>query len=291
MNTWLVRVLWVSLPVTAGDALADAIGSWADAPRIVATVLLWSGWAVVLSAVLVPRPLALTITRIGTPLAVASMIVVGAGGEAGTASWLIGLSVTVATCALAVRGEFARICAQGAAYGDEERFPLKVPPSLAYVIVPLAVVVVGVGCALGPLLIADRRWFAGAAAVVVGWPIAFVVARLVHQLSRRWIVLVPAGLVIADPLTLTDPVLFVRESIQGLGPADPGRRPPADAVDLRLGAMFGSCALLLEEEVDVLRRSRRQGVKVRAGLFLFTPTAAERMVARAGARRIRVRRN
>ena len=82
--------------------------------------------------------------------------------------------------------------------------------------------------------------------------------RLVHQLSRRWVVLVPAGIVIADPLTLTDPVLFVRERVMGIGPADPGRRPPADALDLRLGAVLGSCALLLTDEADLMRRVRGQ---------------------------------
>jgi hypothetical protein len=289
MTTWLVRALWVSLPVTAGDALADALHSWSDAPRLVATALLWIAWAVVLSALLVPRPVALTIARVGTPLAVGVVVIVAAGGDASTASWMLALVVTLGACALAVRGDFARVCAQGAAYGDEERFPLKVPPALAFVIVPVAIVIVGAGIAAGPLLLADESWVAGAVALAVGWPVAYVVGRLVHQLSRRWVVLVPAGLVIADPLTLTDPVLFLREMIQGLGPADPGRRPPADALDLRLGAAYGSCALLLHEEASLSRRSRSRGVGVRAGVILVATTGAKLLLSRAGARRIRVR--
>jgi hypothetical protein len=97
--------------------------------------------------------------------------------------------------------------------------------------------------------------------------------------------------VIADPLTLTDPVLFVRERVMRLGPADPGRRPPADALDLRLGAAFGSCALLLTDEADLMRRARGRGVAVSAGLILVTPTGAARMLERAGARRLPVRRS
>ena len=65
MNTWLLRVLWVSLPLTAGDALADWMQPWSDATRLVASVLLWLLWAVVLSALLVPRPIASTVTRLG----------------------------------------------------------------------------------------------------------------------------------------------------------------------------------------------------------------------------------
>jgi hypothetical protein len=291
MNTWILRVLWVSLPVSAGDALADWMHGWSDATRLVATALLWVVWAVVLSALLVPRPAAATIARLGTPIAVVVVILAAASGDASTASWAFALAVTVGACALSVRGDFVRVCAQGAAYGDEERFPLKVPPGLAFVIVPLAIATVGAGIATGPMLLAAHQWIAGALAIAVGWPLAVVVGRLVHQLARRWVVLVPAGIVIADPLTLTDPVLFVRERVMGLGPADPGRRPPADALDLRLGAAFGSCALLLSDEADLMRRARGRGVGVRAALILVTPTATTRLLERAGARRLPVRRD
>ena len=84
MNTWILRVLWVSLPVTAGGALADWMQPWSDAPRIVATVLLWILWAVVLSALLVPRPVASTIARLGTPLAVVVVILAAVSGDAST---------------------------------------------------------------------------------------------------------------------------------------------------------------------------------------------------------------
>lgn len=290
MNTWILRVLWVSLPVSAGDALADWMHGWSDGTRLVATTLLWILWAVVLSALLVPRPIASTIARLGTPLAVVVVLLAAASGDVSTASWVIALLVTVGACALAVRGDFARVCAQGAAYGDEERFPLKVPPGLAFVVVPVAIAVVGAGIATGPMLLGAHQWIAAAVTLAVGWPLAIVVARLVHQLARRWVVLVPAGIAIADPLTLTDPVLFVRERVMGLGPADPGRRPPADALDLRLGAAFGSCALLLTDEADLMRRVRGRGVGVRAELILVTPTAAPRLLERAGARRLPVRR-
>jgi hypothetical protein len=291
MNTWIVRVLWLSLPVSAGDALADWMHSWSDGTRLVAAALVWILWAVVLSALLVPRPMASTLARLGTPLAVVVVVLVAGSGDATTAAWVLALVVTVAACALSVRGDFARVCAQGAAYGDEERFPLKVPPALAFVIVPIAIVLVGAGIATGPMLLGARQWVAGAVAVAVGWPLAFLLARLVHQLSRRWVVLVPAGIVIADPLTLTDPVLFVRERVTGLGPADPRRRPPDDALDLRLGALIGSCALLLTDEADLMRRVRGQGVRVQAGLILVTPAGAARLLDRAGARRLPVRRD
>lgn len=290
MNTWIVRVLWVSLPVTAGDVFADALQSWSDETRIAATVLLWLAWAIVLSALLVPRPVAATITRIGTPLAVGVTVIAVAAGNSTALAGTLAIVVTVAACVLAVRGEFPRVCAQGAAYGDEERFPLKMPPAIAFLILPVAIAVIGFGLCAGPLLLVDGRWIGGLF-TAIGVPLAVIAIRLVHQLSRRWIVLVPAGIVIADPLTLTDPVLFVRERVMGIGPADPGRRPPPDALDLRLGAVFGSCALLLTDEADLLRRVRGEGVRVQAGLILVTPAMSGRLLARAGARRLPVRRD
>ncbi len=291
MIPWVLRVLWISLPVTAGQALGDAIGGFADGPRLVAAVLLWAGWAAVLSATLVPRPIALTITRLGTPVAFVVATLAALSGRASTPASIVAVVVTAATAALGTRGEFARVCAQGAAYGDEERFPLTIPATIGAIILPLAVIVAGAGIATGPLLLADRHWVAGAIAIVLGLPASWLTARTVHQLSRRWIVLVPAGLVVADPLTLTDPVLFPRAHIAGLGPADPARRPPAEAVDLRLGAAFGSCALLLTDAAHLMRRVRGQGVGVETSLILVTPAGAPRLLDRASARRIPVRRD
>lgn len=288
MNTWLLRVVWVLLPVTAGDELSAAVRSWSDAPRVTASVMLWVLWALVLGAVMVPRPVAMTIVRIGAPLAFVVTVVAAFASAPSPVSVGLAIAMTLLACVLGLRGEFPRVCAQGAAYGDEERFPLKVPPGITWIVLPNAIFIIGAGIAIGPLLIANETWIVGIGLTALGWPLAAFVARLVHQLSRRWIVLVPAGLVVADPLTLTDPVLFVREHIQGIGPADPARRPPADALDLRLGAAYGSCALLLDEEAPLQRRVRGHGESVHAGLVLVTPADADLMLQRAAARHIAV---
>lgn len=289
MNLWLLRVIWITMPVTAGAAVADAVAPWSDAPRLTAAVLLWVGWTVVLLATLIPRPIALTITRVALPIAFVVAVAAAASGRPPTLVAVAAMAVTLTAFGLGTRGDFARRCAQGAAYGDEDRFPLKVPPGLFLGILPFAIAVVGAAVVLGPLLLANREWAAGIVVFAVCGGASVMVLRLVHQLSLRWVVLVPAGMVIADPLTLTDPVLFPRPGIVGFGPADPSRRPPEDACDLRLGASFGSCALLLAEETDLMRRQRTRGVAVRASLVLVTPTAAPLLLERARARRIHVR--
>ena len=289
MNIWFLRAIWISLPVAAGGVFADAIAPWPDGPRIVAAALAWVGWTIVLFATLVPRPPAITVTRFGMPLAFGVAVAVAITGRGPAAVAAAAIVLTAAAVVLGTRGEFARLCAQGAAYGDEERFPLKVPPAVTFPISPVAIAIVGAAVIVGPLLLANRSWVPGAIVIAIAGPAAFFVVRLVHQLARRWVVLVPAGLVVADPLTMTDPVLFPRARIMGLGPADPSRSPPEGACDLRLGASYGSCALLLTDDADIVRRVRSKGETIRADLLLVTPTAAARLLERAKAHRIHVR--
>jgi hypothetical protein len=246
-------------------------------------------WVVVLVALLAPRPISQTVTRTGAPLAFAIMLVAGSTGRASAPATVLGVVATAVAAVLAARPPFARACAQGAAYGDEERFPLKAPPALFLGILPLAVLLVGAGIAAGPLLLAAGEPVAGVVAVLLGFPVAALLLRSLHLLSRRWAVLVPAGFVLADPMTLTDAVLFPREHILGIGPADPRIRPPADAVDLRLGAALGSTALLLDEDVDLFRRARGTAQGTRTHLIVFAPVAAAELLRRAESRRITVR--
>ncbi len=230
----------------------------------------------------------LTAARTGAPLALLAIALAVATGRPSALSSISALIATTLCVVLVATPSFARSCAQGAAYGDEERWPLKVPPALFLGIIPLAVVVVGVGIAAGPLLLADGSVGLGIVTLLVGWPLAFVLLRSLHLLSRRWAILVPAGFVIADPMTLTDPVLFVREHIVGLGPADPRVRPPEDATDLRLGAAHGSMALLLDDDAEIYRRTRGGAAGQRTHLLLFAPVAAADLLKRAQARRIKV---
>lgn len=289
MNIWLLRVAWITLPVTAGSVAADALRPWSAPARATAEVLLWVAWLVVLVALLAPRPIGLTAARTGAPLALTAALLAVATGRPSALSSMSALAATTLCVVLVATPSFARSCAQGAAYGDEERYPLKVPPALFLGVLPVAVLAVGAGIVTGPLLLADRNVGLGIVALVLGWPIAGVLLRSLHLLSRRWAILVPAGFVIADPMTLTDPVLFVREHILGLGPANPRVRPPEDATDLRLGAAHGSLALLLDDDAEICQRARGGGRSVHTHLLLIAPVAAQALLERAAARRIAVR--
>jgi hypothetical protein len=254
---WALPVAWALLPLTLGDVLADALAPWSDAPAAVAEILAWLGWAAVLTATLVPRPVSLTAVRLGAPLAMVLAVACTPGRS--TAAAVVALVHVVLVGALAASPAIGRRAVDGLAYGDEQRVPLRVPTPLWLGPLPLAVAVVGVGTVAGPLLLADERWVAGAIATAVGVPAAVVAARAVHRLSRRWLVLVPAGLVVHDAMTLGDPTLFKRQQLARLSllPAD-AHPDPAVVADLRLGTLGGSLVIRLVEPV-ALPRARRSG--------------------------------
>src|SRR5205814_730687 len=83
--------------------------------------------------------------------------------------------------------------------------------------------------------------------------LARTAARTVYALSQRWAVLVPAGIVLKDPLILVNPVLFPRDRIASLRPLPFPTAPADDVLDLRLGAAAGSLVLELTEEAQLFR--------------------------------------
>jgi hypothetical protein len=287
---WTLRIAWLTLPLTTGDAVSDALGGWSTGDRAVAAVLLWTSWGAGVVATLAPRPWGLTTLRTAAPCYVGIAIATAIGDRASDLAAAIAVGATVLAAALAATPETGRACADGVAYGDERRFPLKVPPALFLGPLPLAVGLFAACVSVGPLLLADGETGAGIVAVVIGVPVALLLARSLHGLSRRWAVLVPAGLVVADPLTLPDPVLFTRDRIAALAPHT-GRAPSGGVLDLRLGAVARSVSATLTTEIDVMvgRRIGRGATSVPTTAFLFSPVLPAEFLLLASERRIPTR--
>ena len=230
---WVVLAVWVVQPFTLGPLLGQALDPARELFRTAATWALWVWWLNVLIALALPRPLTLTIARIGATAAVPAAI--WAAIEVDDAA-LRGLGLVSATIAAAVvvAPTIADRFVDGASYGEERRFVLRAPgPVVLGVLVPAWVVALG-GLVAGPLLLADERWVAGAVATLIGWPLAVLAARALHQLANRFVVLVPNGLVVHDLTVLREPVLFQAREIAGLAPA------PADTTaDDMTSAAFG----------------------------------------------------
>ena len=275
-----MRAAWAVLPFTAGPALAAALDSRARPVQVAASTGLWGLWAVVLVATLVPHPVSLTALRLvapAVPVGVVGATVAGHGSPVAVAS-------AVVVVALAFAPELGAWFVNGPAYPNERRFLLRVPAPLLVGMVPLAWIV-GLGApTAGVLLLATRRWVAGAVVLGLGAPLAAVFLRALHGLSRRWLVFVPAGVVLHDTLTLIDPVLFRRQVIEAFGPAPAG----STALDLTQGTPGLALELRLKEEVPLMlmRPGRRSGENRSVSRLLVTPTRPGAVLREAAARRI-----
>jgi len=280
----------VTLPVTAGPAASDALASWAPAPRAVAEVMLWGAWAAGLLAVVAPRPPLLTAIRTVAPTFVLLALATAIRADTDALAAAGAVAATAAAAVLVAGSDLAVVAANAIAYGDEQRFPLRTPPGLYAGPLPAARALVVAGAAGGPLLLADGEVVLGALALVLGVPLALFLVRALHSLSRRWVVLVPAGLVVADPLTLADPVLFIREHIVAARAVPVSAPVPADVLDLRLGATAGSTLLTFDEPAELLRagRARRGGQLVSVSRLLVATVRRRELLGTAARRRIPV---
>lgn len=270
---WAVRGVWAALPLVCGGALADLTRELGDATRITAaSALLWAGWAVVAIATAAPLPVGLTVLRVGTAVAL------GVCAATGSATAVL----AVAALALSLRPEIAEWYVNGPAYPNERRFPLAVPAAVVLGPLWLAGAAAVALPAASVLALAGRSWGWGAALAVVGLPAAVVGWRALHGLSRRWLVFVPAGVVLHDPLSIVDPVLFPRAVIESLHPAPAG----SDSLDLSLGARGLALELVLTDKVPMVRRARGGDEAGASARLLFTPTRPGRVLSEAARRRV-----
>jgi hypothetical protein len=265
--------------------VTDALAGRSDDVRWTVAVLLWAGWTITLVALLVPRTVSLTVLRIMAPVALA---------VAAWAAWAgrtLGIAdvVALASAALTVGAAFwpltGDVFIDGSSYGTERRMALRVPTTLLLGPLPLAWIATVAGAVAGPLLLAAHQWIAGAVCLVVGEPLVFLASRALHQLSRRWIVFVPNGMVLHDPIGQPEPTLFLRKSVRRLGPA------PADshALDLTQGSFGLALQLDLAEPTDILvPRGRSTTETVTVDALLFTPIRPAALLDEARSRRIPV---
>lgn len=274
-------VLWVLAPFTTGELIGDALHDAADPFRTTVSVAAWLGWITVLVAIAVARPVTLTLSRLGTAGGVGAAIwaaVDVVAGDADSVVVLLGVGVAVLSCLAVHAPGVGDRFVDGISYGDEKRFLLRAPgPVLLVALVPSAVIVI-VGVVAGPLLLADERWLLGAIVTAVGWAAAWFPLNALHRLTNRFLVFVPNGLVVHDPATIREPVLFVTREIAGLAPA----APDTVAADFTSQAFGLALELRLAGSVDlpvVTGRTETEEQSVRS--LLIAPTRPGAVVATA----------
>lgn len=276
---WLVRGLWAGLPFTTGPALADALDSASRPVQLVASTLLWLGWAVGMVAAFAPHPLALTALRVVAPAAVVAALAVALADHPSA----LAVVWAAVACAWAFAPAIGAACVNGPAYPNERRFLLRPPGPLLAGPLPLAWALSVAGIAAGPLLLAARQWVLGGVLLLAGWPLAYLLLKSIHNLSRRWAVFVPAGIVLHDPVVLFDPTLFRRQDITAIRPST-----SSDPYDLSQRAPGLALEIQLDESttITLLKPGKREGVAIHATGLRFTPTRPGAVLEEARRRRL-----
>ena len=290
-SAWVFRALWVVLPLVAGPAVAGALDDRSGLVGPVGAVLAWGTWAGVLVAALVPSTVSLTVCRVLAPaaaVATVGAVAVVAGGDLAdvTALDVVGLLVATAAAVVVMAPRLGDQFVDGSSYGPERRFALRVPAPVLFGPVELSWLVAVAGVVTGPLLLAGEQWVAGAVALVVGLPLAWFAWRSLHALSTRWLVFVPGGMVIHDPMSVTESVLMPRNMVAHVGPAPAG----SDASALTRGAAGLALQVDLTETlpISVYRPRSRTPETATVERLLFTPTLPAEVLDTAEERRLPV---
>lgn len=280
-----LRLLWVSLPLTFGPLLSDALDPRAEGFRTTVSIACWVVWAITLVAMLVPRDITLTVVRVVVPAAVPTAVWAAiAADDPSTAAVVAGLATTVLAaiaCLVAPAGE---AFVDGSSYGDERRMPLKPPGPLLLAPIPIAWIITVAGFTAGPLLLAGEHWIAGAIVTVIGVPLAVLTARALHRLALRWLVFVPAGFVVHDHLALAEPVLFPRAALTGLSVAPAGTL----ATDFTVNALGAALEARLDQPISLVPASRGDdpATQIEVTAFLVAPSRPGAALREAKKRRI-----
>lgn len=265
---WLFRVVWVAQVLVVGTAVGDALESRARAVQLVGTIGCWVVWAVVLVASLVPTTVSLTALRMAVPAAVVVAAVSWAAGA--SATWgALALGGSLVATLLVLSGEVGEVFAQGSAYGDERRMPLRAPGALL-IALPLVWSVLTGAVLIGPLALAAQQWALGVPVTVLAVLLGTVLPRRFHRLSRRWLVIVPAGLVVHDHVVLAETAMVARANLAavglalvGTGAANLTGNAPGPVVEVRVRDL---------ETVVLAAPPRGQTKALHVQAFLVSPT-------------------
>lgn len=283
---WVLRLVWVATAVAGAEAVAAAVDDRSEAVRTVATWGAAAGWVAGVVAMAIPAVVSLTATRVIVPVAIVAAVAAILGGAPAFPTALF-VALSVAATLVAQTAEVGRSFVQASAYGDESRFALRPPVGFAIAAVT-AWCVWAVALVVGPLLLAVRSWVAGVAltavAIVGAWPLF----RRWHLLSRRWLVLVPAGLVVHDPVVLGETVMLRRDHVAHIGLAPAG----TDALDLTGPAAGHALEVRTRHTETVLLapdRDHPTGRAFHVHAFLVAPSRPGRALADAATRSLPVR--
>ena len=278
---WVARLAWILVAVVGGRAVESAVDGRSSAVVWTAAIGSWTLWAVAALGLAIASTRSLTIVRLGVPLALVATAAAGVGGATAIELVLLGGPAILAAAAV-MTAEFGRQWVQASAYGDEDRFPLRFPVGAGLAAI-VSWAVWAPALITGPLLIAARSWIAGVVVCVCAVGGAAALGPRWHRLSMRWFVLVPAGVVLHDPVVLADtfPLRTAQVASIGLATAD------TDAADLTGPASGYAVEIATTESVTTVfafTPAEPNGRAIHLRSFLIAPSRPGRALRSAKAR-------
>jgi hypothetical protein len=243
-------VVWASRLSVIATGLAvpllnNALRQMSSLTGISSTVGIWLLWSIALLCTLVPSSSALTAIRLALPtiFVIVAAAAVAIGISSGVAA---ALAISLLASLLIFSGDIGDSFVQLAAYGDERRYLLRCPPAMLLVqvlswLVWLTLTIVAIN------LLASDALILGAIVAIVALLLAIVLPRRFHRFSRRWLVSVPAGLVIHDHVVLAETAMFMNNAVIEVG-ID---LAPSEAADLS-GKCSGVGLLIALKDFDTV---------------------------------------
>lgn len=273
-------MLWLAIGLAGAWSIGDALDGRSSAVRSTVMVGAWLLWGIGVVALVVPSALGLTVMRMVVSLALGAAVL----------SWISGARPTAGACfvtcaligGLLVGGaDFGQLCVQASAYGDEQRFLLR-PPAAFLLPVAFAGVVWTAAILGAPLLLASSTWILGAVVAVIAAFSTWLLLPRFAALSRRWLVFVPAGIVVHDGVVLGETVMVSRPDIVGIDLA----LADTEAADLTGPAAGHAVEITLRSMATVLLAPTKvspRGTALHVQAFIVAPTRPG-MVLRAARR-------
>jgi hypothetical protein len=279
--------LWALLPFTVGGVIDTALSNQPDLFKVCVSIGVWILWVVVLGASMIRRPWGLTVMRIVVPSVMPALLFATSVGNISIASLTLAIGHAAAACVLALLPETGNVMVDGLSYGNERRFLLRAPGAILVGPLPLVWALVVFGATSGPLLLASDKWRIGIVLTGVGWPVAALGFRSLHQLARRWVVFVPNGFVIHDYLAAREPFLLRSQDLSSLGPATADLNiDTPDLIDVSQLAPGPVLQVALHGEVEVVPRTRGTSEVRVVKTILFSPTRPGAVLQEARLRRL-----
>lgn len=270
---------------SGGRALDGALAGASSGRHDTVLALAGVGWLAGVIALAVPAVVSLTAARTIVPAATPVATVTWIGGADATDGALF-LAIAVMAGLVVLSAELGRVFVQASAYGDEERHVLRAPTAYLAAAV-LAWCVVAAGAIAGGALLAASRWVVGAPVAAVALASGAWAWPRWHRLTRRWLVVVPVGVVVHDHLVLGETLMIRRQELRSLRLAPAG----TEAADLTGPAAGHAIEILTHEPVTAIFAStphEPRGRTIHLTGCLVAPTRPGRALRSVGDRRMPV---